>query len=72
MPVKYSLSDCSDVVTSRQFAARLQISIRTFRRWSSSGMLPPAIKVGAIVRWRRDVVDSWIAAGCPPIRTPRG
>lgn len=33
-----------------------------------SGQLPCPVKIGGSVRWRREEVEAWVAAGCPPLR----
>jgi len=32
----------------------------------SAGRVPEPIRLGRAVRWRRDELIAWIAAGCPP------
>ncbi len=40
-------------------------SIRHVYRLSDAGRMPRPIKLGALVRWRRAALESWIASGCP-------
>jgi excisionase family DNA binding protein len=49
-------------------AALLNCSARHVYRLSDGGRMPPPIKLGALVRWRRQAVEDWIAAGCEPVR----
>ena len=51
-------------------AKLLRCSIRTVYRLSDSGRMPRPVKLGALVRWPHDQVESWIAAGCPTCRSP--
>ncbi len=44
-------------------------STRHVYRLADSGRMPAVIKLGALVRWRRDDIDAWIADGCKPVRT---
>ena len=53
------LSDVSTV------AARLSVSAKTVRRWADSGQMPKPIRVGRLLRWRPEVIDQWVADGCP-------
>jgi excisionase family DNA binding protein len=53
------------LVTARQVATILQVSNRTLWRMLSAKRLPAPIRVGGIVRWRVDAIETWIAAGCP-------
>jgi predicted DNA-binding transcriptional regulator AlpA len=47
----------------------IELSGRTVRRYRSMGKLPAPLKVGGAVRWRRQEILDWIAAGCPDRRT---
>ena len=38
---------------------------RHVRRLADAGKMPPPVRLGALVRWRRAEIDAWIAAGCP-------
>ena len=40
----------------------LGISVNTIRHWRKRGMLPPACKLGRLVRWPRIAIDQWAAA----------
>jgi prophage regulatory protein len=53
------------LLTAEQLAATLQVSKRTLWRMRSAGQMPRPIRIGGVVRWRRDEVAAWIAAGCP-------
>jgi excisionase family DNA binding protein len=49
-------------------AEMLHCSRRHIYRMSDSGRMPPPVRLGALVRWDRDVLMRWIADGCPPVR----
>jgi len=57
-------------ITNAQAAALAGAGERTWWRWSHEGLAPPPRKVGrgpkAPVRYIRDEVLDWIAAGMPP------
>ena len=38
------------------------------RRLSDAGKMPPPVRLGSLVRWRRADIEEWLAAGCPPCR----
>jgi len=40
-------------------------SIRHVTRLADAGRMPKPIKLGALVRWRRDELAAWLKAGCP-------
>ncbi len=56
----------------RAVAAMLGCSQRHVYRLSDSGRMPPPVKLGALVRWDRATVESWIDGGCKPIRQVKG
>jgi excisionase family DNA binding protein len=52
-------------------AALLGCSSRHVYRLADAGKMPPPVRIGALVRWSRIVIDKWIAADCPTIREVR-
>lgn len=52
----------------RAVAAMLNCSPRHVYRLSDANRMPRPIRLGALVRWRRDSICSWLADGCPPCR----
>ncbi len=50
----------------------LKCSRRAVIRWRDNGTLPPALKLGRLVRWRRGDVEAWIENGCVPDRLTQG
>lgn len=40
-------------------------STRHVYRLADSGRMPPPIRLGSLVRWRRAELEAWIGAGCP-------
>jgi len=49
-------------------AAMLSCSSRHLRRLLDAGAMPPAIRLGNLVRFRRDQIVAWIQSGCPKSR----
>ena len=57
----------------RAVGALLGCSSRHVYRLSDGGRMPAPVRLGALVRWRRQDLDAWLAGGCRPIRpTARG
>jgi excisionase family DNA binding protein len=52
----------------RTVAALLDCSTRHVYRLVDAGHMPPPVRLGALVRWRRQAIEDWIAAGCKPVR----
>ena len=53
------------------FADMLGVSTRHVRRLVDAGKAPQPVRLGGCRRWPRHVVETWIADGCPKIRTVR-
>jgi excisionase family DNA binding protein len=58
----------SALLDVRAVAALLDCSPRHVYRLSDSGKMPPSVRLGSLVRWRRADLDSWLAGGCRPYR----
>lgn len=52
----------------QEVAAMLTCSARHVRRLADAGLMPRPIKLGNLVRWRRQEMLDWIDAGCPARR----
>jgi excisionase family DNA binding protein len=46
----------------------LNCSPRHVYRLADAGKMPAPLKLGALVRWRRQDLDAWLAGGCKPVR----
>jgi predicted DNA-binding transcriptional regulator AlpA len=46
-------------------AALAAVSRATWHRLRAAGKLPPSVRLGRKVLWRRAEVVAWIEAGCP-------
>ncbi len=56
------------MLTVHDVARMLNCSARTVYRLTDSGRMPRPVKLRALVRWPREVVEHWVAAGCPDQR----
>jgi predicted DNA-binding transcriptional regulator AlpA len=61
-----------ELLDVKAVATRLGCSCRHVWRMRDKGVLPPAVELGALVRWSTASIDQWIARGCPPSRRQRG
>jgi excisionase family DNA binding protein len=52
----------------RAVAALLDCSPRHVYRLADSSRMPQPVRLGALVRWRRQELQDWLAAGCPTCR----
>jgi excisionase family DNA binding protein len=59
----------AQLLSVRAVAALLGCSTRHVYRLADRGALPPPVRLGALIRWRRQDLDAWLAAGCKPCRT---
>ena len=53
------------LISTAEVAALLTVSVRHLRRLHASGKVPAPVKVGAAIRWNREEIERWVAAGCP-------
>lgn len=52
----------SALLTTDQAAERLNVPAPTLRYWRHRGEGPPAVKLGALVRYDAAQLEAWIAA----------
>jgi predicted DNA-binding transcriptional regulator AlpA len=58
------------LLTADQAAALCGVSGATWYRMASAGRCPASVRLSrGCVRWRRDELTDWIAAGCPDRKT---
>lgn len=50
------------LLTAREGAELLQISVPTFWRWAAKGILPKAVKLGGMSRWPKSELLAVIEA----------
>ena len=55
------------MLTVHEVSQMLNCSARTIHRMTDSGRMPRPIKLGALARWPRGVLEQWIASGCPRV-----
>ena len=48
------------LLTSKQLAGALSVSVNTLYAWQTRGTGPPAIRVGRHTRYRVEDVQSWL------------
>jgi excisionase family DNA binding protein len=54
------------LLTAADLARRLNCSERTVRRMRLAGHLPPAVRLGKLVRWQPQAIERWIAQRLEP------
>lgn len=54
------------LITAEEVVELLHVGRSTWYRHVSSGHTPAPVRLGRSVRWRRDELLAWVAAGCPP------
>ena len=53
-------------------AEMLDCSARHVYRLSDAGKMPAPLRLGSLVRWSRQSIETWICDGCPPCRKGAG
>jgi excisionase family DNA binding protein len=64
------IRDNAALLDVEQVAELLNCSARHVYRLADAGHMPPPVRLGTLVRWRRQDLDAWLAGGCRPVRTP--
>jgi predicted DNA-binding transcriptional regulator AlpA len=55
------------LLSARDLAALLQMSLRSIRTLDRAGRLPSPLRLTrGCVRWKLSEIHDWIAGGCPP------
>jgi len=54
------------LLDAREAARLLGLGRSTFYRLHTSGRVPSPVHLGGAVRWRREELEAWARAGCPP------
>jgi predicted DNA-binding transcriptional regulator AlpA len=65
------LTDTLDplLIPDTEAAALAGVCRATWHRLRAANKVPPAVRLGRAVRWRRAEIIAWIEAGCPDCRT---
>ena len=58
----HSTGTAPRLLTIKQVADRLTVSVGCLRAWRIRGKGPPAIRVGSALRWDEREVDAWLNA----------
>ncbi len=61
-----------ELLTEAQVSDYLSVALATIRKWRQLKKGPPAIKLGAAVRYRRADVDAWLDSRPEIGGTPEG
>lgn len=61
--------DAALLIPDTAAAALAGVSRSTWHVLRAAGKVPPCVRLGRAVRWRRAEVAAWIEAGCPDGRT---
>lgn len=62
----------SALIDVRAVGTMLGCSVRHVYRLTCNGKMPTPVRLGALVRWDRSVLDRWIAEGCPAVIGTKG
>ena len=55
------------LLTVNEVARLLNVSPRHVHMLRATQQLPPPVRLGRSVRWRRAELEAWVAAGCPAL-----
>ncbi len=54
------------LMDAAETARTLGLGRSTFWRLHSAGKVPLPVRLGRRTLWRRDEIEAWVRAGCPP------
>ena len=66
------LPEIAALLNVGDLARMLDCSPRHVYRMCDAGKMPKPLRLGALVRWDRNVIETWISDGCPSVRAGRG
>ena len=62
----------TEMLDVKSVAKLLGCSTRHVYRLVDRGAMPAPVRLGALIRWPRNVLDEWIGRGCPAVRRAEG
>lgn len=60
------------LLTAAELAVIARVHVRTIRRWHELGEIPAGLRIGAVVRWRRDEIEAFLRNSGKPGRRGQG
>jgi len=57
-----------ELLEAKSVATVLACSPRMIWKMKDAGTMPPPVRVGRLVRWRREDIENWVREGCPSCR----
>jgi predicted DNA-binding transcriptional regulator AlpA len=55
-----TIGEDEGLLTERDTAGLLEVSLSTLRRWKREGTGPPCLEIGRQVRYRRAAIERWL------------
>ncbi len=52
--------DENSLLTFYELSKVVKVSVRTLYRWIDSEIIPPPIKLGGSLRWKREEIQNWL------------
>jgi predicted DNA-binding transcriptional regulator AlpA len=49
-----------ELLTVPDVARLVKVEAKTVRPWRTDGLLPEAICIGGVLRWRREAIEAWL------------
>jgi excisionase family DNA binding protein len=56
-----------ELLSTPEVARLIGAGLRSVWRWSHSGVMPPPVRIGTAVRFRRSEILRWLDEGCPRV-----
>lgn len=58
--MKNIILDENSLLTFADLSKIVKVSIRTLYRWIDSEIIPPPIKLGGSLRWKKEDIKKWL------------
>ncbi len=65
--IKDAPNNSRTLLDAESVAALFGCSVRHIHRLVARGGMPQPVRLGALIRWNRQALESWIDEGCPQI-----
>lgn len=53
-----------DLISTAAAAGMCDMSVKTWLRYRSMGLVPDCVRVGGLMKWRRSDIERWIEMRC--------
>ena len=67
LPDSNAVASLAALPRKQDLAEFFQCSTRHIDRQVDAGKMPKPLRIGHVLRWRREDIEQWLADGCPAV-----